>query len=777
MSTKLSELLSATIETSTSSRTLGELLGLKSSASAKPSRARSNEPLAFPLQRVVVSTRIVGDCAHTTLEEHYTNPHKQPMDVTHTIPLPHTAAVVAFEITAGTHTAKGLCKPTADAKKDFANALARGKTAAMVESVRDDVHTISLGNVPAKTSIIVRMELVERLSSRDGALEYRFPTAISPKFVPGNAQGHSGEGTSPDTDQAPDASHLTPPVRLEGGTQLQFSMRLPLDRCSIKSSVPITLTRDETETLVTLQSNATCDGDIVLRLDARAVESTVRAYSDGERTLVVVDPPLTRGKSLERKLVASFVLDRSSSMRGDRVQSAKRAIREALGALRETDAFELSAFCTSISNYRNSATLASKENVCDALLWLDSIQADGGTLALPALEASCTTPVAEGWVRTVLFVTDGDVGNDGELLALTNRIDPATRVFVVGIGMAPSHALLSRLARLGGGSYLALGEDDDIEAEMTRFNHEFTGPIAFELREQGSAESMRCDLFNGRSTSFFIPAHRDAVTIESADGHFHGDCVVERAPFNLGALWARFMVEKLEDQIIAKPRERESLESTICKLGVDHQIQTRFTGFVAVDENSNVNGEPIAVVQPTDSIDDCDMGCEIAPVSRGCQEAVQITGKVQRLLDLRSSSLCLNFSRPRLLAPVPAHRKMGASQSLVERVKASSSESASPFTAAPTGRRALDWSTAMTPAPSIPHAIQILYWGFSASESRQSPLWLQLFAILRAASIDKANSKVQLRSLTDLCDALDGTSYKHDMKTAFTRANKRFPLA
>jgi hypothetical protein len=58
----------------------------------------------------------------------------------------------------------------------------------------------------------------------------------------------------------------------------------------------------------------------------------------------------------------------------------------------------------------------------------------------------------------------------------------------------------------------------------------------------------------------------------------------------------------LEDRIIARPHERELIEGEIVNIGVAHQIQTRLTSFVAVDELSQVHGEPIEIVQPMDRV-------------------------------------------------------------------------------------------------------------------------------------------------------------------------------
>ena len=765
MSTPLSSPLSslaasinATIPSSDSVRTLGELLGIP-----RTEKKTRGKPVTkpFPLTKVVVTARIVGDCAVTTLEEHYANPHKQPLDVTHTMPLPYGAAVTAFEIIAGDRVAKGLCKRTAEAKNDFANALARGKTAAMIESHRDDVHTISLGNIAVGASVIVRMTLVERLECRNGALEYRFPTTIAKKFVPGEPKSHKGSGTSADTDRAPDASHLSPPIRLEGGTALHFSLHYPTAVCTVQSSVNLVVTEEASETIARLSPDATCSGDVVIRLDSRAADATLRAYSDGERTLVILDPPIQRKRDQECRRIASFMLDRSGSMEGTPLDAAKQAVSAALDELGEHDAFELAAFDGNVERFRPSATAVTRENLRSAKEWLATINARGGTDALPALEAACTTPVQAGWVRTVMFVTDGHVAQDGEILNLTNRMDLATRLFVVGIGMAPSNALLARLARLGGGTYLALPERDGIETAMTRFGHEFSGPIAFALREQGTTESSKRDLFSGKSASFFLQGHRDTVSIESIDGRFSATCDATRAPISLGALWARGVVETLEDSLVANPREEAAILESICALGVAHQIQTRCTSFVAIDETGTVDGEPMQIEQPVD-----DVGCESimacmlpTPVSNHASRmafcAPRATESPAR--NARSNFSSMGFIRGRPAAPQTP------------------SETSVSFTAPPTGKRTLDWSKAMSPPPSMFHALQILYWGVTTEVDRNGALWQQLVELVTSTIASGTRTDDERKVLKKLVNTLGGSYGDGRIINALEELAQRFP--
>ena len=600
-----------------SRRTLGSLLGMEppqddpesGGGSARDGISRTmSEPARLPLARVSARVRIVGDCAQTELQEHYTNTHDRPLDITHTIPLPHGAAVIGVEILAGERTVRGACHRIPEARELHRSAKRRGKTSALIEQRRDDIHTIMLANVPAGASIAITLHIVERLRAADGRFEYRLPTGISPKFVPGAAIGQDGDGWSADTTRAPDASHLTPPVLAGAGTPIDVDVLLAAGATDIQSSVALERA-EEADGSIRLRpvSPVASGNDIVIRFWGRDTTPTMRAYSDGARTLVVVDPPLARHPDRERPREIVYVLDRSGSMGITRIESAKRAIIASLRALSPRDRIQIIAFSDGCAKFRPRPTLASVDTVEAAIRWVGRIETGGSTNALEALELACSTPVASKRVRTVLLLTDGDVANDAEILHVTRRMDPAARLFAIGIGTGPSHALLSRLARLGGGSYTSVSRDDAIEAEVLAFDHATVGPIAFGLHEAdvGSSElATHGDLFAGRATSFFLEGHRDRVRIASIDGLFKAECAVHSSPLSLGALWARDEVERMEDRRVAEPDLHSEIDARIADLGVTHQIQTRLTAFVAVDEASKVIGESLSLVQPTSAPED-----------------------------------------------------------------------------------------------------------------------------------------------------------------------------
>jgi Ca-activated chloride channel family protein len=543
--------------------------------------------------------------------------------VLHTIPLPASCAVIGFEIKAGDRVVRGLCRAKAAARAEFEAAKARGKSTAIVERVRDDLHRISLANVPPRTEIEVTLRLAERLGVKDGRFEYRLPTALSPKYVPGTPTGHDGDGWSPDTVDAPDASHLTPPMLVDTPIPVRLEVRIAHGVTQVMPSIALN-ERQRPDGTVVLEPAAplTCSGDVVIRFWTRTERAAMRAYTDGERTLVVLDPPADRTPALERTREAVFVLDRSGSMRGTRLSAAKKALAHAIRALKPTDLFRVIAFDDKLESSCDSLVPATSKHVSAAIKWAKAIHARGGTEAIPALRAACTPPVNAGHVRTVLFITDGAVGNDTQLLQLTSKLDPACRITVMGIGRAPSNALLERLARLGGGTCTIVTSDDDIAAELKSLDAELAGPIAFGLHEAGTGPSAcrTADLFAGRGGTLFLDGARTHVKLTSADGAFAAECDVTPSPMPLGPLWARAEVERLEDRRISHPAEAKEIDAAIERLGLAHHIQTRMTSFVAVDEQSRVTGEAISLVQPVPMADDTSFGvlaCSAPPSGYG----------------------------------------------------------------------------------------------------------------------------------------------------------------
>ena len=74
-----------------------------------------------------------------------------------------------------------------------------------------------------------------------------------------------------------------------------------------------------------------------------------------------------------------LVLDTSGSMRGVKMEQARKALNYCLKNLNKEDRFAVINFCSTVNKYRDGLVESSKEQVEQAKKWVENLEATGGT--------------------------------------------------------------------------------------------------------------------------------------------------------------------------------------------------------------------------------------------------------------------------------------------------------------------------------------------------------------------------------------------------------------
>jgi Ca-activated chloride channel family protein len=518
---------------------------------------------ALPLREVRARASIAGGCCRTVIEQTFENTLDTPMEAVHLFPLPEDGAVTEVELVCGELVVRAECKERQEAQAVFDRARQDGHRAALLTQERDDVHTLRVTNLPPGEAVRVRIVVVENLPSVDGRWRWRFPTTVPPRYLPGDPTGHAGPGVLPDTDAAPDASRLQPPLRLAGGTRLDLEVAISGAVSHLESSLHA-LKLDLGGTLrVAPSGTATLDRDFVLAFSTGDDQATAaRAWTDGRFTLVTVDPPVVAmPDALPRDAV--FVLDISGSMGGAKLDAAKQALTGALHGLVPGDRFLLIAFDDRLEFFQQGFSDYNDRTLAQADRWIGNLSARGGTEMLPAIAAALKGEPPEGRLRTVLFITDGQAWNEDQLVAAVAGRRKRSLFFTLGIDTAVNGAMLKRLARAGGGTCELATPQDDIDGIIANLEARFGSPVAEGVRPRGfqAASLGDAELFTGRPAALLFEGSPESVVIEgrSAEGAFTLSAAPLRVDFPLGALWARRRVAALQDRLTLRPFEEEML--------------------------------------------------------------------------------------------------------------------------------------------------------------------------------------------------------------------------
>jgi Ca-activated chloride channel family protein len=575
----------------------------------------------LPLRSQHIVARAVDRVAEVTVEQSFQNPFQEFLEAIYIFPLGGGAAVSAFEMKAGGRTLKGIIKERSEARQYYQDALVKGKRAALLEQDRDNVFMVQVGNLPPGEEISIRIVYSERLSYfEDGATELRLPLVVAPRYIPGEPlEGiPAGGGVEVDTDAVPDASRITPP-RLAPGVdpkvalsiEVELAGGLPGDITCSQHAVKLSNGR-----IALSREDEPLNRDFVLRwrLARAGIQSRLLVNHNGFAMLSLIAPRRDSFLGTPRDVV--FVLDRSGSMGGVKMTSAARACSILLATLGPRDKFAVCAFANSTDWME--FTSADEAGIAAGEKFLRKIEANGGTELAPALGQTLARihvrKDTTGREPVIVLITDGQVGNESEILKFVQSDTAGVRIFTVGIDTAVNDAFLQRLSVLGGGTCTCCVPGEALEQALASVGREIGAAMITELKTLGvdlSAPSRLPDLFAGRaSTCFFAGQNLKSVRVEGkfADGKVF-NATVSAEEIDLPAiahLWARARVAELEDRY----RLGENVKQEIIDISIKHTLLTRFTAFVVVDENEAVNekGEQRTVVQPVEMPDRWEMG-------------------------------------------------------------------------------------------------------------------------------------------------------------------------
>jgi Ca-activated chloride channel family protein len=590
-------------------------------------RAASEPWVPAPLVSTEVSFRVSGFVARARVTQRFRNGTDEFVEGVYVFPLPEDAAVDHLRVRAGERVIEGQIRERAQARAEYRQAALEGKRAGLVEQERPNVFTTSVANLAPGGEVSVEIEFQQTLRFDErGEVRLRFPLVVGPRYVPGDAvapASEGGGGWSPDTARVPDASRITPPVRL-GSEKRHNPVRLkveldagfPIQRIVSRYHAVLTEARGEGRYRVRLRdplSPADRDFELAWTPEDRALPRSAlyEEQKDGARYLLLtLFPPAGEAAAasrLPRETV--FVVDTSGSMEGPSIQQARRALILALDRLRPADRFNVIRFSDETEALFPSPQKAESRTVAIAKDWVAALQADGGTEIRPALEAALAGRDDPKVLRQVVFLTDGSVGNEDELFGVIRARIGGTRLFTVGIGSAPNGHFMTKAAELGRGSFTYVGDLREVEERMGRLFARLESPVLTDIDVRWPASAaveawpQRVpDLYAGGPVVISArlaapPAGPVVVSGRRGSEEWRAELSLDgaRRGEGMGVLWARRKVEALLDSVHDPDAnaDAEAVKSQVVALGLEHHLVTRHTSLVAVD---------VTPVRPADAV-------------------------------------------------------------------------------------------------------------------------------------------------------------------------------
>jgi len=567
------------------------------------------ETLAAPLLSTDVVIRVSGLVARAQVKQTFRNPSEDWYEGVYVFPLPENSAVDHLRMKIGSRLVEGVIRERGEAKKSYEQAKESGRRAALLEQERPNIFTSSVANIGPREDVVVEIEYQQTLRYDSGRFSLRFPMVVGPRYIPGTPLAESqGTGWSPDTVRVSDASRITPPViHPSNGRVNPVSIRVELD-----AGVPIAdvdspyhnislRSGDSRREVVELDSGTVpANRDFELNWTPSA-ESAPRAawFTErrGDKTfgLLMILPPNVRagGKRIPREAI--YVIDTSGSMHGTSIKQAREALTLAIDGLAPEDRFNIIEFNSYARALFENARPATRENRAEARGWVRGLRAQGGTEMALALDLALNGGESGERIRQVVFLTDGQVGNEDELFRLIRAKLGDSRLFTVGIGSAPNSHFMAKAAEIGRGTFTYIGKVEEVREKMSGLFAKLESPVLKGVKidwpEGAAAEAWPAripDLYAGEpvmvSAALDKAAGAARVSGLRGDAPWRQDLVLDQPAqgSGIGVLWARDKIGALMDAA----REGAPVEETrakVIELALTHHLVTKYTSLIAID--------------------------------------------------------------------------------------------------------------------------------------------------------------------------------------------------
>ena len=588
---------------------------------------------------------VAGVVARVAVAQRFRNTSADWLEALYVLPLPDDAAVDRMKMQIGDRVVEGEIHERQRAEQIYSEARAAGQRASLVRQTSANLFTTAVANIAPGESIDVTIEYLQTARYEAGEFTLRVPMTVTPRYgAPDAPEVRSAMGPSavPEPSLAPvptqvsnrastalaaraAPTHLAtvhavvvPGVALaeiggrghalqvsheRGSDRLLTGSAMTAERSTARVAGAIVRSAEPADVyrLETLTPRVPMDRDLVIAWrpeigSAPVVAALSETRGDTTYSLLMLLPPAdAAAASVAQPREQIFVIDTSGSMGGQSIEQAKAALVDALARLRSADRFNVLEFNSHTSSLFRTPVPFTRENHEHALRYVDGLTATGGTEMESAIRAALAQPTTSGYLRQVIFVTDGAVGGETRLFSAIKQNLGDARLFTIGIGSAPNGHFMRKAAQFGRGSFTYVGETADVASEMRalfdKLEHVALTDVVVDWPEAAEFYPNQVpDLYAGEPllVAASFPAQGDRAIRAAAFGAAGGvpwSQTVRTHSSDLpgiAALWARRKIEHLIDSRVDGISET-LIRTLVTETALEHHLVSPYTSLVAVD--------------------------------------------------------------------------------------------------------------------------------------------------------------------------------------------------
>jgi len=537
-----------------------------------------------------VTVEVNEQVSKTSVDQVFINEFNQEMEGTYIFPIPETATISDFAMFIDGKRQSAELMDKDKARNIYEDIVRRKQDPALLEYMGTNLFKARVYPIPANGEKRIQLEYQQVLNQDAGIVKYVYPLNTE-KFSSKPLQTVS----------------VMAAVKSKTAIKNVYS---PSHKIDIKKV-------SDNEIKVSFEeSNVKPDKDFVLYYTLSdkdlgiSVISHKPAREDGY-FMLLASPRVELEKKEKLAKNICFVIDTSGSMSGDKMKQVKNALKFCLNNLEREDCFNVISFATEPKLFEKDLVGAKKENVDEALKYVEDMRAIGGTDINAALTKALRMHYEKNMPSFIVFLTDGiptvDVTGVPEILKNVEKENiNGVKIFCFGTGTDLNTTLLDKLAADNHGASEYVSENEDIELKISNFFTKIASPVLTNIAvDFGKIKTdliypkIIPDLFKG-SQIVLLGRYREggntAVTLSGSVGdktqkYANDATLTEKADDNnfLPRLWAQRRIGFLLEEIRLRGDNKE-LKEEIVDLSKKHGIMTPYTSFLVLEDDAQIIG-------------------------------------------------------------------------------------------------------------------------------------------------------------------------------------------
>lgn len=534
------------------------------------------------LKKVKIDGNVIGKFGSFEIEQTFINNTNNVLEVGYTFPIVETATVIGFEVNIGEKVLKGKCKETEKAKKEYQKNIVKGNSAYLMEEKSDNIFAISIGKLDRNEEVKIKIYYIDKFEITDNKIKILIPTLVTPRYK----------------------SNITSKLRY-GTVDYTVDFNIHIDKSLNRKSINCTshkinlMDEEKNETVEVLNYDLSKDFKLYIELKNELSSNAIISKTIDNKEMIYLSfmpEILDTYEDSEKEYV--FIVDVSGSMSGEKINETKRAVIECLKQLDVGDKFNIIPFESEFEAMSMKAIEYNEENLNKAIKYVNKLEPLGGTEILNPIKFALYEKEAE---KIILLFTDGQVGNEDQIIKYVENNINRSRIFPFGIDTNVNSNFIKKLAKVGNGKAELIQPKERIDDKIIRTFARIQTPLLESLEinygKNKMIDEIREDncLFNYEFYNVFakIEELKDDIELKGKILDKEYSWKIKKENINntkvdLEVLFAKLEIDRLEEYIrnTYDDKKIKNYKDMIIELSEKYNINSKYTSFITVYERS-----------------------------------------------------------------------------------------------------------------------------------------------------------------------------------------------